>query len=87
MGMIKIADGKLTVSSVTPRHDSVLANRKYRRLSYYAHPVRRLLRRIAILRKDMIDAEIYPPCMPRNKSRKVLSGYYGYLCELARAAV
>lgn len=92
---------EITVTSKTPRREIYygasnrlfLGNRKSRRAAVYgSSSTYRLQEQIKILRNDMIAAGIYPPPVPSSgqgmsRCRKVLSGYHGRLCELAREGV
>lgn len=83
-------DGKrktFIISLTPPKQQFPHLNRKQRRSLVYGNVIGRLLDKIKELKKDMLDAGVETPKLPKNKNRKTLSGYYGVLMEMARKEI
>lgn len=82
--MITIKNHKITVSSKTPRNKN-LGNREQRRALLYRNRRQRLVGKVMNLRREMVKSWVLTVPLPHSMSRKVLSGHYGALVELAKA--
>lgn len=84
---VTVIRNKVYFATTTPTKEQFPQyNRAERRSMFYTHPVRRLLAKIEVVRKDIrkLGVRTQPP---KFNNRKFLSGYYGRLCELGRKRV
>lgn len=91
---VKMIDGRAKVfvdraQSPKAGKDGVIhgPNRAQRRMIQFQRKTQRLYDNVIEMRKGLIGAGVHLPPMPRKRSRKHLSGYYGQLTELARREV